>query len=192
MHNNYKIAILGDSFAADRDQHSWITLLEQSYHVENLSVRGSSQYRLYRLFRKNLQKLQQSDLVVFFHTNPDRVYLPDGIDFASRRLPSHTQCDLVANNALQDPELDHIFKIYYRYFFDAELQQVFYELMIADMQKNLASAKILNCSGFAVTHDSVPIKSFARAQQDHPGNVNHFDQSGNMVVYKYVLDEISK
>lgn len=192
MRNNYKIAILGDSFAADPDQHSWVTMLEQSYHVENLSVRGSSQYRLYRLFRKNLQILQQSDLVVFFHTNPDRVYLPDCIDFASRRLPSHTHCDLVASNALRDPELGHIFKIYYRYFFDADLQQVFYDLMVVDMQKNLGSAKILNCSGFAVTHNSVDIKSFSCVQQDHPGNVNHFDQSGNMVIYEYILSEISK
>lgn len=190
MHNNYKITILGDSFATDSHLHSWITLLERSYHVENLSVRGSSQYRLYQIFRKNLHKLQQADAVVFFHTNPDRVYLPDRVDFSSRRLSSHTYCDLIASDALQDPDLKHIFKIYYKYFFDTDLQQVFYNLMISDMQKNLGSTKILNCSGFTVSHESTDIKSFSSVRQTHPGNINHFDSNGNTIVYEYILSEI--
>lgn len=184
-----KISIIGDSFSSDDvDDTSWISLLSKQYCITNYSQRGISQYRLYKHLVCNLKEIEQSDAVIIFHTNPDRVYIPDGVSFPSRLLDSHPYCDLVANDSLEKKDWKNIAENFYRYFYDQEQQNLYYQLLVERMIKLLDTHKVIHCSGF----DTLPnIKSFLQLQQQYPGTVNHCSALGNYKIYNYLAGELT-
>lgn len=184
-----KISIVGDSFSANIDsEHSWIHLLSKDYLIQNYSQRGISQYRLYRNILYNLENIKKSHAVIIFHTNPDRVYIPNGIDFPSRTLSSHPCCDLVASDSLQKSSWKKIAETYYRYFYDQEQQQLYYEMLVARIKHVLDRQKTIHCSGFATLPE---IKSFLQVKKKYPGDVNHCSETGNKEIYQYLITAIN-
>jgi hypothetical protein len=181
LSKDYKILIFGDSFSADTVKTSWPWLLEQKYTVQNYSLRGASEYRLYCSFIKNLQAAQSADAVIFFHTNPHRVFVPDHVDYMRRHTNSHTHSDMVANDVMTDPKWRNIADMYYRNFFDEGLQNTLYAMLIQNISSRLKN--VLHCSGFL---EPGITKSFYNLRETNPGTINHFDSSGNQIVYNYI------
>jgi len=180
LSKDYKIAIFGDSFSADSTQHSWPWLLEQKYTVQNYSLRGASEYRLYCSFMNNLATAQSADAVVFFHTNPQRVFIPDHVNYMRRSTHSHPHSDMVANDVMSDATWKNIADMYYRNFFDEGFQNTIYAMLIQNISSRLTNA--LHCSGF-----DVPVaKSFYELRETHPGSLNHLDTNGNQIVCNYI------
>jgi hypothetical protein len=182
------ISIVGDSFSSDSGELSWITMLSENYNIKNFSQRGISQYRLHTLVTQNLQALIESNFVIIFHTNPDRVYVPDHVEFSARKLTSHTHCDLVATTALQDPTFKYTADSYYRCFFDEAQQNLFYNLLVKDIQQLTCNVKTVHCSGF----ETGIVKSFDQLLKQHRGATNHYDKTGNCLVYNYICDQINE
>lgn len=180
------VSIIGDSFSADYGQDSWVSMLSTKYKVNNFSQRGISQFRLYCIVQDNWSTIKNSDAVVIFHTNPDRVYIPNGVELATRNLDSHRVCDMVAENALTDKIFGTRAQMYYKYFFDQLQQNVFYRLMVDDIKRLTQHHVCLHCSGFDVAVE----KSFAELQQQHAGQCNHFDAIGNIIVHNYITGKI--
>lgn len=181
------VTIIGDSFSADYGQDSWVSMLSSNYVVNNFSQRGISQFRLYCIVHDNWSTIKNSDAIVIFHTNPDRVYIPNGVELATRALASHKTCDMVAENVINDEMFRAQARMYYKYFFDQTQQNVFYRLMVDDIKRLTQHHVCLHCSGFDVAVD----KSFAELQRQHAGDLNHFDAVGNTVVYDYITAQLT-
>jgi len=181
LSKDYKIVIFGDSFSADNVENSWPWLLEQKYTVENYSLRGASEYRLYCSFMNNLATAQSADAVIFFHTNPQRVFIPDHVDYMRRSMDSHSHSDMVANDVMSDTAWRNIADMYYRNFFDEGFQNTIYTMLIQNISSRLKN--ILHCSGFDVP---TKINSFHTLRETNPGTINHLDINGNQVVYNYI------
>lgn len=181
MSKDYKIVIFGDSFSADIEKNSWPWLLEQKYTVQNYSLRGASQYRLYCSFLNNLSAAESADTVIFFHTNPLRVFVPDHVDYMRRGTGTHPHSDMVANDAMTDPRWRSIADTYYRNFFDEGFQNTLYTMLVQDISTKIEN--ILHCTGFDVP---LAIKSFYKLRETNPGSVNHLDTAGNQIVYNYI------
>ena len=181
------IAIIGDSFSADEGNDSWVTKLSTNYNVINFSQRGISEYRLYSNIIKNIEELSKADAVIIFHTNVDRIFVPDHIVFQSRQLPTHTQMDLIANDASTDKYWKKIARYYYKYFYDQSQQNCFYQLLVEKIDQLIAPQKI-HCSGFDIDIEFklISIKLFNEVRIEHPGTVNHLTAVGNQIVYNYL------
>ena len=179
------IVIVGDSFSTDVGVDSWVTRLSNKYNIKNFSQRGISEYRLYRIILKNIEEISNADAVIIFHTNMDRIFVPDHVSFQSRQLSTHTQMDMMANDALTDKQWKKIACHYYRYFYDQDQQNCVYQLLIEKIDQLIATQKIY-CSGFNVNCDDVTIKLFNQVRADYPGTINHLNSTGNQLVYNYL------
>lgn len=194
--SSLNISIIGDSFSSDTGPDSWVSMLTDIHNVTNYSQRGISEYRLYNNIIKNIEEISKTDVIIVFHTNPDRVFVPDRVIFHSRTLSTHTHCDMIAENALTDKHWKNIAKEYYTYFFDQSQQNCFYQLLVEKMN-NLNLKQIIHCSGFDINipFNSLHIKSFNDVMISNPGNINHLDLMGNQIVYNYVnsqFDTVNK
>jgi hypothetical protein len=185
------IIIVGDSFSSDDSKGSWIDLLEQKHNVTNLSQRGISEYRIYSIIKKNLSLINQSDILLVWHTNPDRIYIPNLVDYPTRSVSSHLNCDMVAGDVLCDSHWNKIAKIYYKHFFDREMQEDLFTLMIEKIHQ-IVTCKIFDFSGFNISNDTCSIKSFYELRQNFPGDINHLDLIGNLSVHKYIDQRIKQ
>ena len=184
-----KIVIIGDSFSTDTGPDSWITMLENDYDVVNYSQRGASEYRLYCVTKDHADQLSTADHIVMFHTNSLRVFIPDTVDYPSRKLNTHGKCDLVIGDAFTDTVWSKIADTYYRYFFDEQYLCTQYQLLIKDIHSAYPE-KIIHCTGFKEFEFEIPIKSFAQVREKHPGTVNHLDCNGNLEIYQFIKERL--
>jgi hypothetical protein len=182
-----KIVILGDSFASDEVQQSWITLLKRNHQVVNFSKRGISQYRIYKIFLENIKIINSADKFLLWHTNPQRIYLNDDVDVPLRKLESHPDADLVAEDSLGTPGWNNIARMYYKYFFNEDQNQVFFELLCEKI-RNSTTIPILECTGFETIDNS--IKSFYEVKSQNQGTINHMNQTGNHIVYTWIKQNL--
>jgi len=185
------IIIVGDSFSCDNCDGSWIAQLEKTHTVTNLSCRGISEYRIYTIIKQNLLLINQSDILLIWHTNPDRIYIPDGVEYPSRAISTHPHCDMVASDVLSDQRWERIAQTYYKNFYDESMQEEIFKLLIQQIHQ-IVTVKILDFSGFELHNDQLLIKSISDLRLKYPGNVNHLDLTGNFHVFKHVEQEIKK
>jgi len=185
-----KLVVIGDSFSSDTNPGSWLDLLSSSYSLQNYSLRGISQYRIFDIITKNLTDINKADAVVIWHTNPDRVYVNDGVKFPTRELQLHPCADLVASDSLssKDKSWQDVSKTYYKVFYNQEQQLVYYQLMLEKIKSMLFNRKVIHCSGFTL-EDSV-VQSFNHLLSTNPGTINHFDLVGNQIVADYLNSKL--
>ena len=179
------LSIIGDSFSSEYTSDSWVSMLGNRYKVKNFSQRGISEYRLYCNILNHIEEITKSDLVIIFHTNPDRVFVPDGVVFDSRQLPTHPYCDLVASDSITSNNWKYIAETYYKYFFDQTLQNFLYQ-SIVEKTTSLCLPNLVHCTGFQIPQSMNFIKSFHDVYMNNPGDINHMDRHGNQIVYEYL------
>jgi len=182
-----KIAVVGDSFASDMTVGGWVELLARSHDLQNYSLRGISQYRIFDIITKNLSSINKADAVIIWHTNPDRIYINNEIMFPTRELPLHPCADLIASDSLssKNKNWQDISKTYYKIFYNQEQQLVYYQLMLEKIKSMLVNKKVIHCSGFDL-HDIPDVKSFEYLLNTNPGTINHYDLVGNQVIADYI------
>ena len=186
-----KIASVGDSFSISDHADSWVSQIAKTHTVLNFSQRGISEYRLYTIVKDHLAEIVASDRLILFHTNPDRVFIPDTVKYPPRNLPSHPHSDMVANDSLSNRSWHNIAETYYRYFFDSSMQLDFYDLLINDIVNLTSSIPTIHCTGFDITSSRATlIHSFFNTLLTSPGDINHFDAQGNSLVYNYIGQQL--
>lgn len=179
-----RVAIFGDSFATADGAESWASRLAAEFNVDNFAQRGVSEYRIYKtLTQRNLTDYNH---VVVFHTNPDRVFVPDHVAHPSRTLKTHPQCDMLASDSLDKAGWADIVKCYYKNFYDQEFQDDLYNLLIQQIVDWCPTA--IHCTGFGL--NDVRIQSFSLLRQTNPGHCNHLDAQGNNKIYQYIKEHI--
>ena len=180
-----KIAIFGDSFSSDRCPDSWIDLLADEHKIVNHSYRGISEFRIYKNLLDNENDIKTADTVIVFHTNPDRVYVPDQTLMPTRYLSSHPVCDMLARDSTEkwSPA-----EIYYKNFYDQCFQDKIYDLIVNDIRQRCKHTRLLEFSGFNL--GSAQIHSIHRLREQHAGNINHLDIIGNMGIFSLIQDRL--
>ena len=190
-----KISVVGDSFSSDEDKTSWIDLLKTHHRVVNHSRRGISQYRIFKTIVDNIDEINQSDAVIIWHTNADRIFVNDGHVFPTRALATHPHADLLANDSLstKDRGWKQIADIYYRFFYDQAQQDLYHRLMVQEINDLLESKKLIQCSGFRFAAAGIydKITSFDSTKKQYPGNINHFDAVGNRIVFDHIVEQLT-
>lgn len=184
------ITIVGDSFSSDVSKDSWATQLSECHSVNNLSQRGISQYRIYTIIKDNLSLIENSDCLIIWHTNPDRIFVNDNIDFPTRCLGSHPTADLVANDALssKDKVWRQTVESYYKVFFNSPQQELYHRLLVNEIRRLVAGVKTLEYTGFNLNNSD--IKSFFNIKIANAGNVNHMNAVGNRIVFETILKDL--
>jgi hypothetical protein len=180
-----KISIFGDSFSSDRGPDSWIDLLVGEHVISNYSQRGVSEFRIHRTLSQQIDRISQSDVVIVFHTNPDRVYVPDQTLTPSRQISTHPVCDMLVSDSLEkwSPA-----EIYYKHFYDQEFQDTLYGFIVNDIRLKCQHVKLLEFSGFDTEIERIYSIKYLRDQ--YPGKINHLDIVGNMTVAKLIEDQL--
>jgi hypothetical protein len=181
-----KLVVIGDSFSSDTSTGSWLDLLSGLHSLQNYSLRGISQYRIFDTITKNLADINKADAIVIWHTNPDRVYVNNEVKFPTRELQLHPCADLVASDSLnsKDKSWQDVSKTYYKVFYNQEQQLVYYQLMLEKIKSMLSNKTVIHCSGFNLPDPEV--KSFNYLLETNPGTINHFDSEGNQIVADYL------
>lgn len=179
-----KVAVFGDSFAANDGDLSWTSLLSNEFSVDNFADRGISEYRIYKTIMN--QNINAYDRVVIFHTNPDRIFVPDHVDHPSRQLHSHPHCDMLVNDSFDKSSWRGIAECYYKNFYDQDFQLDLFKLLIEKISSLCPRA--VHCSGFDLS--TYNIKSFDYLLKSNPGKINHLDVAGNKEVYQYVRSQL--
>jgi hypothetical protein len=179
-----RIAVFGDSFATNDGTESWVYKLAQGFDVDNFAARGASEYRIYKTVKQ--QPLKKYDCVIIFHTNPDRVFIPDHTRHPSRTLDSHPFCDMLANDSLSKARWADVVNCYYKNFYDQEFQTDMFGLLLEKMMT--IHPNTLHYTGFDLPHTA--IVSFHHLRQSNPGNSNHLDQDGNNKVYQHIKEHL--
>lgn len=181
------IWIIGDSFSTNLSEDSWISKVTEGHNLVNLSNNGVSEYRIYKTFLSYEDKFKPNDFIIICHTNPHRIFLPDRIDYPTRRKSSHPYCDLV----MGDVERKGLFwkfisYIFVTYFYDENFYITHYNLMVESMDR-ISKEKgcfVIHISGFDV---SEPIVSLHDIFLQHRGNINHLTKDGNILVADRIL-----
>lgn len=185
-----KLAIVGDSFSCDNGPGSWISLLSSGHKIKNYSQRGISQFRLYKIVQQNLQNLLENDLIILCHTNPDRVYINDLIEFPTRYLSSHPTADLVASDALaiKDKSWNHIIQCHYKIFHCDEQQTMLYNAAVNEIITLLMSRPLLHLSGFPTKDNRITSLSHLLSREQ--GSINHMSLEGNALVANFIQEKL--
>ena len=190
-----KILLAGDSFAAKwPEAGGWPELLTQKHEVTNVAQAGVSEYKILKQIESST--LDYFDCVIVSHTSPSRVHTRE---HPLHKEGLHINCDLIYNDiadriSLLNPSLRSA-QDYFKYHYDDQYQIDMYHLIRKEIRRILGSKKYISITHlpistkYAIEHNNI---SFSTVWQQHRGKVNHYSQKGNQIIYKEILDIVSK
>jgi hypothetical protein len=189
-----KVLICGDSFTSDwqikyPNQTGWVNMLAKKYKVTNLAQSAVGEYKILKQIQS--ADLNQFDSVIVSHTSPNRIYCTKHpIHY---RDPLYKSADLIYTDML-----DHSANT------DCQLALGFFEryfdLDQAEEINNLICMEILNILGqydhlnqlhlvnyITKNHyPNLPCYDLYPLFKKYRGNMNHFDEKGNRIMFDYV------
>lgn len=169
------IWLFGDSFAANQTSKSWASMIGE---VKNLASNGSSEYRILKTYLQCQEKIAETDIVLFVHTSPTRIFLKDDKSISSRLLDTHPHCDIIINDVYEKKEKEFI-KI---------LESIWDEEYFYDMF-NLVVDKLQVPNSLHVTFfdsERKDVHSLNSVWKAHSGDINHMNEQGNLVVAEII------
>lgn len=179
-----KLYIFGDSFATNTSSDSWTSRLHNN--TVNYAINGASEYRILKQIKKYCHLITYDDVVIISHTNPYRIFVPDSVDYPSRKLDSHKFCDLVINDALSSSwKWNFITKAYFKYFFDPVYAKTIWDLLVSEEVKILP-CPVISTSGFDINS----VKNFYHISSVYKGNINHMTWHGNALVAEFIKEKL--
>lgn len=187
-----KVLLCGDSFSADytpidKEGIGWPTLLAQDVDLTNVSNAGSSEYRIWRQVRDNVNS--SYDYVIVSHTSPYRIYIEQHPLHSESLL--HKNCDLIYND-IKGRNLDYIEHWFEKCFSDEQARDV-HQLLIKDIDTMCNGNKILHIGHLDISAPkNFNFVSFNKEWKKHQGTVNHYNRNGNQKVYAKLKEMIDK
>ena len=190
-----KLLICGDSFSADWTiKHTgigWPNMLANDYLVINLSQAGCSEYKIY-LQLKSVD-LKQFDRIIISHTSPYRICVERHPIHSKDIL--HKDCDLIytdlKEHADSHPEVQPMIDFFEKYFHTEYFEFIHHEICekIEQMVKGLPVLHLIN---FDKQYDFDTKLDLTKVIKTNPGNINHFDELGNLIAYKQIKSMLKK
>lgn len=205
MNSNFKILIIGDSFATDwsvkyNDYPGWPNLLSKQYNVTNLAQAGVSEYKIYRQLQ-SVADLDSYDLVIVSHTSPYRIY--------TRKNPVHSHDSLHANADLMLNDLSyHAKKIknifnsplicalqFFKHHVDSDYLEIVYMLLREKINLILKNKRVIvissmeHLSKFIIETNAL---DFSKLGATSPGTINHMSAEANLQIYQSLVEKIQQ
>lgn len=188
-----KVFICGDSFAADwtvkYKGQGWPNMLANDYATTNVAQAGVSEYKIYNQLMDAI--LNQYDAIIIAHTSPYRLYVKEHPVHSKDSL--HANCDLIYSDLKESeathPEVTPIIN-YFENYFDTDYAK-FVHSLICEKIVNVCekySHKVIHLINFNEQYNFPNSLNFEQVFKDHRGTMNHFNDTGNRIVY----NEISK
>jgi hypothetical protein len=187
-----KIALFGDSFSSRvHDPHTsgWPILLEKHFSIENFSQSGSSQYRILKSLKN--QNLSLYDKIVVSHTSPLRVFVR--FNPLHQATKYHKNCDLIfSDSADRDDQFSIACQLFYKHIFDIEHAFDIHNMICREINDVTSAHDTLHITHF--DYDGLyrfdGMINFYQHWLNHKGDVNHYNQQGNNVVYQELLKHL--
>lgn len=189
--NTMKILICGDSYSTDfNHSNSWVTAIQQKYNVTNLSAAGISEYKILKQLETQLNTLSTYDLVLVFHTSPNRVHIANHPMHSNKT--SHHSTDLLFTDIefhlMQQPnnKVLQAARNYFLYVFDPEYYLDMYSLIQLRIKDHLRNIKSLHLTNFDLPNlcnysNYIDLK---KELDLRAGNINHYDDQSNIKIYR--------
>lgn len=186
-----KLLITGDSFAADwsvkYNVSGWPNLLAQYYDVTNIAQAGCGQYKILQQLKS--QNLKDFDSVIVSHTSPYRIftaYHPIHFDDKLHHNSDFIYSDVKAHNIESMVE-------YFEKYFDLGYAKDIHLLLCKEILALTSPFKTLHITHFEwdglLEFDLI---NFAKVYAKHPGNANHYNQAGNLLVFNELKDQLDR
>ena len=192
------VLISGDSFAADwtikyPNKKGWPNLLEDKFSIKNVAQAGCSEYKIYKQLED--EKLENYDCIIISHTSPLRIpTIKHPIHFNDIL---HKNCDLlysdIKENSDKNPELNSICDFFEKYF-DFESAIFNHRLICKEIDlltKSFNTIHIVNINWKDLYHFKNML-NFYDLFQTNRGNINHYNEFGNIKIYNTILNKIIK
>jgi hypothetical protein len=190
-----RILICGDSFAADwtvkYKGQGWPNMLANDFEIHNIARAGVSEYKIYQQVMS--ANIEQYDGIIVAHTSPYRVYVKEHPIHAKDSL--HSDCDLIYSDVKDavttHPELAGIVD-YFENYFDPDYA-TFVHNLICEKIEAYCSWYFKDVVHMVNFENQYPFKNsldFVNVFKQHRGQMNHFDNIGNLQVYQTLLDRL--
>lgn len=186
-----KILICGDSFAADwtvkYKGKGWPNLLSDEYDVTNLAQAGCGEYKIYKQIIS--QQLDNYDTIIISHTSAFRLYIenPHPVHHSD---PLHKNSDLIYTDLEEHSKsrsgLSSIL-FFFKNYFSFEYAEFTHQLLLEKIHsivKNKTVVHITNLEGEC--NYPFDVINFNYIFKNHRGLLNHFDDTGNQLVYEKI------
>jgi hypothetical protein len=193
VEGSVNILVAGDSFAAKWPGTSsgWPDLLSKKFSVTNIAQAGVSEYKILKQLES--VDLNNFDLVIVCHTSVSRVH--------TAKHPIHTSilhkdCDLIIADIESkfnwfNPSLRSAVN-WFRYHYDDVYQKDIYQLIRSQINS------IIGIPYISIDHfeESVILGmedirlNFSNYWPSVRGDVNHYNQQGNIHVYNHISKTI--
>jgi len=175
--------IFGDSFSSNHeDPNCWVNVLSQEFKIINFSQRGISEYRIWKNYTTNKSNILADSKVLFCHTNPYRIYLKDSYATLSRKLKSHTSCDIILEDiySKKEKKLTEAVELIW----DEEYLEDQYNLLSKDL---LQIPKSFHVTFFEIEQNFLNLNLM---WQKYSGTINHLSVEGNRLVADKIVNLI--
>ena len=190
-----KLLICGDSFASDWTSKypgscGWPNRLNKQFEVTNLAQAGCSEYKI--LLQLLSVDLTQFDKILVSHTSPYRLYvkqhpvhkdlLHGNSDLIYADIKEHSK-----TNSQLLPIVD-----YFEKYMDIDYMEFVHNLICREIDQLTKSFDVLHCTHFLWDrlYQFPYMKNFKEINDLHLGSINHYDETGNEIVYQTVLNSL--
>ena len=186
-----RLLIAGDSFAAKvkiyTQSAGWPELLAEHFDVTNLAQAGCSEYRIWQqLVSSDLSKF---DCVLVSHTSPYRVPIRQ---HPIHKSGLHQNCDAIYADVKAHQV--HTLVDFFENYFDLEHAQHMHQLLgktIAEHLKSIQSIHICHMEkNLPCNYEHM--LDFNDTWKKYPGPVNHYDSTGNQIVFDQLYNKINE
>lgn len=189
-----KLLICGDSFAADwsikNSRLGWVNMLEQYFNITNIAQAGCSEYKILKQLKS--VNLGDFDKIIVSHTSPYRLYV-EKHPIHNNKLLHKNSCLLyvdILEHLDTNPELKPIVEYFERYF-DLEYAEHIHNLLLQEIDSlvpnNTLHLSHIDWKNLYVFNRFI---NFKNVFDKHSGNINHYNDEGNNIVYLKVLTEL--
>ena len=190
-----KLLICGDSFAADwsvkRKGLGWVNMLERDFNVTNLAQAGCSEYKILKQLKS--VNLDDFDKIIVSHTSPYRLYVNQH-PVHSNDILHKNSCLLYADileHSKTDPTLYPVVE-YFEKYFDLEYAEHMHNLLLKEIEE-LTTKNTLHIShvDWINLYEFKTFINFKKVFDKNRGDMNHYNQIGNDIVYRKVLEKLN-
>jgi hypothetical protein len=191
-----KILICGDSFAADwavkyHNDLGWPNLLAEDHTIVNLAQAGCSEYKIYQQLIS--VEFSEFDQIIISHTSPYRIPI--------KKHPVHASDDLHKNSDLIYSDIKEHSKSNSKLLSIVDFFENYFDTNSAKFTHNLICEKIDKLTSIVPVLHMVHINyddlysfqnmlNFEYLFKTNRGLMNHYDNEGNLQIYRCIKNII--
>lgn len=187
-----KLAVFGDSFGVvdpAEEFASWVTQLSHHFKVINHCECGVGEYKILQQLKS--VDLTQFDNIIVSHTSATRVYVKGHPLHKNSNI--YKNCDIIyADIAERTDDFSIACQNYFKYIFDLNYAIDIHNLICKEIDTLLQNLPVTHITNFnyAGLYDFPDMINFYTLFLQNRGNVNHYNQYGNDVIYKKLLKKL--